>query len=217
MKKTAIFLLTSLALVVAQEGHSQFLDSIQTSFQHRPRLDFRIDTRNSFITTQFARILGVKVGLDFNNRVKVGLGYNRLISDIERKQFLRVNDIVVDTIAANLDFEYLSPYMEYTFFREGKWEMSIPVLIGVGRSRFGYTGLDGKKAFSKGQLVILYEPYMTGQYRFLNWFALGAGVGYRLLFVGSGSVQENFNSPIYVLKFKFYFGDLYRTVFPTDE
>ena len=183
-------------------ANAQFLDSIKTSFHHNPKLDLRGELRNSFITTALARVIALKIGLDFNKTVKVGFGYNVLYTEVYKggadgpvpKKKLRLN--------------YISPYMVYTYYRKGNWELSIPVQFGFGTS--DYVDVDKSMIGMTGNPVVLYEPYMSAQYRLLRYIGLGVGMGYRILLVGNKSIGQNFNSPIYVFKAKIFFGDLFR-------
>jgi len=184
-------------------SNAQFLDSIKTSFNYKPTVDFRIDTRNSFITHFYARIIGIKLGLDFNKTVKVGVGYNWLSSEIYKQN---------DKNNAQLKFWYLSPYLEYTFYRKEKWELSIPVLLGFGSSFYERINSTGHLVITDKHFMTLYEPYMTGQYKIIPWMGLGFGVGYRLIIIGSKESYSQLSSPIYVLKIKVLLGEIYRSM-----
>jgi hypothetical protein len=59
-------------------------------------------------------------------------------------------------------------------------------------------------------LLVLYEPYSIGIYKFTPWFGLGFGIGYRLVLVGNKTINENINSPIYVVKAKLYASELLK-------
>lgn len=122
-----------------------------------------------------------------------------------------------DTVDAALRFAYISPYIEYTFHKTKKWEISIPVQLGIGAARYEYEDNAGVFVRQKDRLVIMYEPAMTAQYRFISWAGIGAGVGYRLVFYGNNALKENFNSPVYILRFKIFLRDIYRDVFPKKQ
>ncbi|MGD1844311.1 MAG: hypothetical protein ACFB10_02845 [Salibacteraceae bacterium] len=181
------------------------------ALKHTPKLDFRIDSRNSFITNQFARILGIKLGLNFNRTVRMGLGYNRLMNDRFTTVVHRYGDGSLERIEAKLKFAYLSPYFEYVFYRDPKWEISIPVLLGFGRALYRYDDRNGTTHQTPWRFLFMYEPYMISQYRITPWFGAGLGVGYRLLLVGNSATDENFNSPMYVLKFNVFPTEIYAT------
>ncbi len=197
---------------VMAQHNEPLIDSIRFSFSSRPKIDIKADARTSFITTKPARIFGIKVGLDFNSKVKVGLGYNWLISEIKKDRNIVV-DGNIEKIDSRLILRYISPYFEYTYYSSPKLELSIPVMVGFGFSR--YTPADTFYKFlpdSDRRFVMFYEPYSIGLYKPIPWVGLGFGVGYRLLFFGNSGISENLNSPIYVLKGKVLLGVLYRSL-----
>ena len=192
---------------------TEFISDIRASLKKEPKFDFKLDNRNSFITKRSARIFGVKLGVDFDGKVKIGMGYNWLLSDITKPINLTHGPEDTEQVLARLRFRYVSPYFEYVFFRKDPWTISIPVNIGFGAAHYTYTDRFGVKGSTPTKPVLLYEPYMTAQYRLFKYAGLGAGVGYRFLFTGNKATGQNLNSPIYVLKFKVFIGDLYRDLF----
>lgn len=203
-----------LALAISwlpKAGYGQtdgFFEGITGSFQHKPTPDLRFDSRNSFITTRVAKIRGLKAGLDFNKTVKVGIGYNWLSSDMIRNRTY-LSSTGEQLLADHaLKFAYISPYFEYTFFKEKRWEASIPVQLGIGTARYIYTDNLGSDQKTKARGIFLYEPHMTCLYKPIRYAGIGVGTGYRLLLAGNRAMPENFNSPIYVIKFKLMFGEI---------
>ena len=57
---------------------------------------------------------------------------------------------------------------------------------------------------------------MTVQYRFLKYFAIGGGWGFRLA-IASAELDESLNAPIYLFGLKVFAGDLWRDVRKTPE
>ena len=51
-------------------------------------------------------------------------------------------------------------------------------------------------------------------YRILRWVGLSAGLGYRVGILNNDKVEESFNSPVYTFKFRIFFGEIYKSVFP---
>lgn len=193
-----IFFASIIAFPVCCKG--QFIEEINDAFKAKPTFQFRIDTRNSFISARIARILGLKVGLLYNNKVEVGLGYNRLWSMID--QHRKITSTGGGTITVNSTYRlwYLSPYMEYAFYDENKWRFSILAMVGAGPSWFQYSDENRKKQETAKKMVYLWEPYMTAEYAVIDWVTAGFGVGYRLNYSGNTFSRKNLNSPIYVLK-----------------
>ncbi|MFN7013285.1 MAG: hypothetical protein ACK4ON_03335 [Bacteroidia bacterium] len=189
------------------------MDSIAQHFEVKPKFSARFDSINSFVESQNARIFGIKIGWEYNDAIKLGIGYNRLDSKIAKPRY-EINKVtsVFDTLESVLKFEYLSPFFEYVFFKTKRWEHAIPVQIGIGNSRYEYVDKTGIVHYENYRPVVLYEPAMTTQFKIFQWIGLGAGVGYRLILVGNRQINENLNSPIYVLRIKVFLGDLYRGV-----
>ncbi len=178
---------------------AQLFDSIKSSFEYKPKLLIKMDARNSFVTASFARIKGVKVGLSYHKTFKFGLGYSWMKTDFYPNAF---ND------STNLRFSYANVFMEYTFFQTKHWLFEIPVQLGIGRISYK----DPEGLILQKQWVPIWEPAMTFEYIFLKYFGVGVGAGYRLVIKPKLPIVEKFTSPIYIFKFKIYFGDIYKDV-----
>lgn len=196
-------------IIFAQNAFTQqyFEEEIKSALKEKPKLDFKLDSRSAFISQSGVRVFGLKLGFTYANKLTFGLGYNQLLSNVKREI------VYQDSLReSNLGYYYFSPYVDYTFYRDEKWELSIPVQIGLGET-FYRTQIDEKGVtFAKG-IMFSYEPAITFQYRFLNYFGAGAGVGYRLVIIKNSSVEENFTSPMYLFKFKIYFQEIYQDIF----
>jgi hypothetical protein len=203
-----------LLLICPLFSNAQLFDSISESFTHQPKFFVKFDTRNSFITNQYAKIRGIKVGLDYNHTTKIGLGFHWLSSELTKE--IKVAEDEINTYSANLRFSYISTSIEYAFYKRPKFEISIPVQLGIGMSSYRYKNAAGKHIKEYRHGVFMYEPTMTMQYRFLRYFGIGAGVGYRLMIVNNKAIDEQFTSPIYILRFKVFFGEIYRAIFPKE-
>jgi len=206
-----IFCLCFLVVGFVHHGKSQFFDAIEESFNHKPKLDAKFDSRNSFIGAKYARIFGVKLGLDYNETFKVGIGYNWLSSDIHRD--LTVTDFSSNesySVNSQYHLSYFSPYAEYVFYKKDPWEISILVLVGGGFARYSYWDINWNRVVTDPSFVFLYEPYMTAQYRVMKYFGLGAGVGYRLAMSSDKFSRTRLNSPIYVFKLKIFASEIYE-------
>jgi hypothetical protein len=200
----AFFLVLFLNLFLISNGVAQELElqRIKSQFQIKPTFDLRMDTRNSFITNRVAKIKSAKVGLDYNNVIKVGIGLNILTSKLQR----RLNSI--DTQLSRLKFWYISPYLEYNFYHTKRIDISIPVNFGIGK--IGYTNIN--KVFttitSISTLAFVYEPYLIGNYKLLPTLALGAGIGYRISVFNNNVINQQLSSPIYIFKTQFYLSEI---------
>lgn len=191
------FFVGLLFVVATTSAYAQFFDSIETSLTYKPRLDLKIESRNSFFANEWAIISGARVGLDYNKTFKLGVGYSWLRKEIQHA-------IIVDERSVNADyfFHYGVFYAEYTFYKEKPFSMSIYASVGGGRSWDRYIDLHGERQTANSSFVFVYEPYMTGMVDVLKYFSVGAGMGFRLVASGSEFSRKRLNTLIYVFKLK---------------
>lgn len=195
-----IVLLLSGFIIQAQH----FEEELRAALKSKPTFEFKLDSRNAFISNTGVRVFGFKLGVNYDDKLSLGLGYNQLWSQPS-------NQLFYDGVEykADVNYYYFSPYLEYTFYRDDVWEFSIPVQFGLGESWYEYERELSSHITSR-QFVLSYEPAITVQYKFLKYFGLGAGVGYRLMIVPNRSIDEQFTSPVYIFKFKIFFQEIYQ-------
>jgi hypothetical protein len=184
-----------------------FEEEFRQSFSVKPKLDVKFDNRFSFIRDNDVKTIGVKVGVSFNRKFKIGLGINQMLTSSGRQSV--VNDSLIDI---DLEYFYFSPYMEYVYYNSKRWEFSLSTQLGVGGASYQYVDLSGKKNKLIESTVLSYEPAMLIDYKIIRWFGIGTGVGYRLIYYKSPGVDEKFSSPEYVIKLKIYLGEIVRTI-----
>ena len=179
-----------------------FEAEIKEAMRSEPRFVAYLDGRGAFISRNGVRVIGVKAGLQYGEKLTYGLGYNQLSTDYDNNVFHEGVDKEVE-----LRYWYISPFVEYTFYRDRKWELMIPVQFGFGESYYETKVDDRQINYS---FVVSYEPAIAFQYRFLEVFGAGFGLGYRLMIIPNPELEETFTSPVYMLKFKVYFDDLFE-------
>jgi hypothetical protein len=107
---------------------------------------------------------------------------------------------------------YITPYVDYAFYQRGPWEVRLPVQIGIGAGSTVYTDAEGEKQQVDRTGLLIYEPAMTVQYRFLKYFGVGAGWGYRLVVQTGEKLGENLSAPIYIFGLRIFFDDIWKDV-----
>ena len=112
--------------------------------------------------------------------------------------------------------ELTADFIEYVFFRNKRWEFSIPLQIGIGNTHYEYHYGDHKFR-NNWSVIINYEASISGHYKILKWFGVGAGIGYQLMLKDNPAIKENFNTPVYSIKLKIFLGDIYKSVFPPKK
>ena len=203
-----LFIIGILPNVIAQSFEEDVLDALES----KPKLDLRLDSRHSFINQGGVSVFGIKGGIEYDRKLRFGLGFNILTTRQSRTVNYIENGQQKKDENARLVFYNFSPYVEYVFFKQKKWEISVPVQIGFGTSYYNYYTLSGKQEDSR-KFVLTYEPAITAQYTLLKYFGPGLGIGYRLMIVDNKAIEESFNSPVYIFRMKVFFGVIYDDLF----
>jgi hypothetical protein len=189
-------------------GKAQLLDSIALFTQEPPRPVFRLDIRGSFVSNRNVRLMGAKIGLEHARRFQYGVGYSFLFTPVEREE--DVEGVGLTTVKVRVG--YITPYVDYAFYQRGPWEVRLPVQIGIGAGSTVYTDAEGEKQQVDRTGLLIYEPAMTVQYRFLKYFGVGAGWGYRLVVQTGEKLGENLSAPIYIFGLRIFFDDIWKDV-----
>lgn len=206
--KILLFILLLCITVSAQVAERPpFEEEFSNSFHTKPKLDVKFDNRFSFIQDNDVRTIGLKVGLSFDRKFKVGIGINQMLTNTDNQ--VLVEDSLVDIA---LDYFYFSPYIEYTFYNSKRWAFSLATQFGFGNASYEYVDKNNQLVKLAKSTVLSYEPAMLIDYKIVRWFGVGTGVGYRLIYYKSSGVNENFTSPMYVIKLKVYLGEIVRTI-----
>ena len=177
---------------------SQLFEPIKYSLTQKPKIYVNYDTRNSFVSNFHAKVKGVKLGLTYNNQLTLAIGYNWMPSKFNRQ--------TPNGDSSLLKLRYVSPFLEYSFLEKNNFTVTIPIHLG-----FGWSLLEDKykQQYNKG-FVLLYEPAMTVSYRFLRYFSVGCGIGFRVLLVDNRKIEDNFNAPTYTVKATILVGTIYE-------
>ncbi|HBF87512.1 MAG TPA: hypothetical protein DDX39_02630 [Bacteroidales bacterium] len=218
------FLIVLLFVFQVLLSQAQFFDTLKSCLHKKPKLVFKFDNRYSYVSNNSARILGLKIGIDFGDKYRFGAGWHSLESSVKENYFVDSMGIVIDTLPSFLRMSYLAVFVEYVVYKTRKWEFSIPMQIGYGNSRYDIGGKDGFLPFATNvtsqiskRNVLIYETNFEGHYKIIPYVGIGAGVGYRLMLINNKLISENFNSPIIIFKLKIFLGEIYRGVFRKKE
>jgi hypothetical protein len=173
----------------------------------RVNLDVRFETQNSFAATEYVFFWGLKLGIDLDRRVKFGFGYtwlqSRYFSDrFDPDKYPSTNRM------AQPRFRYYSAYMEYDFYKEGRWEFSAPVEMGFGYSF--YRNDDVSKMGRGFNWMTIFGLNTT--YMFSKWVGFGVGVGYRIVLLRNKQMDDQFSAPYYQVKLKIGFSEILRLI-----
>ncbi len=206
-----------LTLALSLKTQAQFLDSIKVFIKSRPSIDARLETRNSFIENDRAKVTGVRLGVTFRKKLKFGAGYSWLNSDINNPLFLKdENGVVYKKIDNYLKFGYGCLYTDFVFHKTKRWQLSVPLQLGIGAYWFRYQD-DLETINSKKRLLLLYEPGISVQFKIFTWLGLGSDIAYRFTARNTRYIGEKLNSPTYAFKLLIWFDQLYYIGFPKSK
>ena len=204
------FISSVLVLTFSSSAPAQRIDSIPDYLCVRPVPIAKVDMRGSFIGNEKVNFAGIKLGLQHAGLVQYGVGYSFLLSPVRGSAWLPGQG----EVGTRLRLGYVAAYFDYAYYRRKNWELRLPVQIGVGSGSVVYTDTDGRKRKLEKSAVFIYEPCMTAQYRFLRYFAIAGGWGYRIT-LRSARLADGLTAPIYIFGLRVFFGDVWRDVKPT--
>lgn len=212
-KRINIFLLVLFCCCVFEIKAQPTLDTIRGCLKQKPQIFGKLDSRNSFISNSQAKILGIKLGLNYANRLHFGIGYNQLYrpaNDFDKQVFVTNSTNIIDSLTAKLRLYYFSTHLEYTYYQNQHWQLSIPLQFGFGKTYYQYN-LFGKKKEFESTPVFIYEPAVSIEYKFVKWAGIGADVGFRFIVTDYRRLNQKFNSPTYAFKLLVYYNEIYKS------
>jgi len=172
----------------------------------------KAETRNSFVQTHHVTMLGVRAGFEFKFPIRCGLGYYWTLTNLDSKLYNPADFGFTDPTASPR-LRYATGYIDYSFYKEDDWTLSVPVQIGIGET---YYKSSESNRFANG-LVVPMEAGVAVDYLFTSWVGFGVGLGYRVMLKGNKAVKENFNSPYYQIRLNILFSEVFRGIKKTKS
>ena len=204
-------------LFISQVSKAQFLDTLHTIFKNKSSIDARLESRNSFINNQLISVTGVRLGVAYQRKLRVGGGISWMKSNYST-DFYATNEIgKIDTIKKYLKFTYLCYYIDFVFYKTKRWQLSVPIQVGTGLAWFQKGEKFNLYSGDKKSFLLLYEPGITAQFKVFKWFGLGTDIAYRFTLKNTKKIGEKLNSPTYSFKVLIWFDQIFYTVFPKNK
>lgn len=203
-------------LLISITVKGQFLDTFKVLLRSRPSIDARLESRYSFFSNTATKVSGVRLGLSFRRKLRVGVGYSWLDGDVTDK--IKVMGLHGEPVYLNnyLKFHYLCFYADFVFYKSKRWQLSTPIQAGTGLAWFRYY-YNGGIVRSKKHFLLLYEPGMSLQFKIFPWCGLGLDMGYRFALKNTRNVGEKLNSFTCAPKFLIWFDQIFYTVAPKSK
>jgi hypothetical protein len=188
------------------------MDSLHMIFNMRSSLDVRVETRRGLIDNHGSSVQGVRLGVAFKRKLRLGGGISWLDSEFLHENYVRLGEDGYEKYYTLTKFAYLCFYVDFVFHRTKRWQLSVPIQTGGGllwyQTKSKYDLSTGTKYG-----IFFYEPGITIQFKLTKWAGLGADICYRYA-LKDRRVTERLSSPTISLKAMLWFDQLFYTVFP---
>ncbi len=193
-------------------AHAQFIDTLKYSLHQPPKLYGSLDFSRAIGKNKGTDVIGYRLGIVQNKRLYSGLGYYRLNAD-------KVYNITVQTasetdtvVPSQLKLRFLTLNAEYVFYRDHKFQMSVPVNFGFGSSFYQYHIAANETAKSSRSGSAIATIGINANYKIVPWFGFGLGTGYATTMGTNKIDQQNFKSFTYSFGINIYFAELYAAL-----
>lgn len=194
-----------------------WMDTIHYSLHQRPKYFFNITSFKSFLGNRFVNFFGFRMGVNYNKRVKFGLGFYSLDPQAVVSEITVQEDGQSVQTNGKLNARFFSVTAEYIFYSDYPWQFSVfPLELGVGGAHYKYNSRlgDGRQLETPDVGIVFYQPAVTAQYSILKWLGVAVGGGYRTTLYSSREVKQDFDSFTLNAGIKLFLDEAYRAAFP---
>lgn len=215
----------SLILFGSLSSKAQLLDTLRDFLKHKYSIAVRLESRNSIIANELTSISGVRIGLTFKRKLRLGAGFSWLKTDghswlktnVTKDFYVQGTDGKTETVKKYLKFVYTCYYLDFVFYKTQHWQLSVPIQIGTGFLWFQEKKKYAFRNNEKKYLLFLYEPGITLQYKAFKWLGVGADVTYRFALQNRKETGVQLSNLSLTFKALFYFDYLFYELFPKNE
>jgi len=207
----------SILICIHFQMQAQFLDTLQKVLKGKYSIDMRLESRNSFINNELTTVSGARLGLAFERKFRLGIGANWLSTDITKTNIFKNANQKNDTITHYLKWAYLCAYLDFVFHKTKRWQLSVPIQIGLGQCWWQTQRTYDFKTKDSKYFVFVYEPGITAQFKIFRWLGLGADVAYRFCLKDNQKINATLSNPTYSFKVLFWADQLFYELFPNHK
>ena len=203
-------------MIISFSSKGQFLDTFKVFLRSRPSIDARLESRYSFFNNNATKVSGVRLGLSFKRKLRVGIGYSWLDANVSDKKIITDDYGKLITTNEFLKFGYVCYYADFVFHKTKRWQLSVPIQVGTGLYWTQYH--DGEKTIkTKQRFLLFYEPGITVQFKITKWCGLGMDVCARLALKNTKYVGEKLNSFVLAPKLLIWFDQIFYMAAPKSK
>jgi hypothetical protein len=205
-----------ICLIISFTSKAQFLDTFKVFLHSKPSIDARLESRYSFLNNNATKVSGVRLGLSFKRKLKIGIGYSWLDTDVTDQKLI-TDAFGIKRFTTNyFKFGYICYYADFVFHKTKRWQLSVPIQLGTGQYWTQYN--DGEKTVAtKKHFLLFYEPGISVQFKITRWCGLGIDVCGRLAMRNTHNVGEKLNSFILAPKLLIWFDQIFYMIAPKSK
>lgn len=205
------FVVVSFAFAVALHGHGQ--EPSATKAKAAFRVTFNFDYRNTSVNRERVRFYGFRIGAQ-RGKDLLAVGFYGLGDDYIQPA------VLIDGVGLrqhHTDFDYVALSYERLLIDTRRWQVGVPVSIGLGNYRRFY--LDEGRVlvpYAVNELVPI-EATLHADYNLFRWLFLGVGGGYRHVLAADRSATVTLSDWTWYGKVGLRLGVLVKGIFKGKE
>ncbi|HRH37805.1 MAG TPA: hypothetical protein PK760_05640 [Flavobacteriales bacterium] len=172
------------------------------------RVIVNFDSRHTFVNDDPIRFYGFRVGAQRGNDV-LAIGFYG-IGDSYIQQDVLIPGVGSRTL--HTDFDYTALTYERLFINSKRWQVGVPISLGLGNYRRGFINEDKKLVpWTINELVPI-EATVHADYNLFWWMFIGTGAGYRYVFA-EREASRTLSDRTYYIKLGVRVGELAKRAF----
>ncbi len=172
----------------------------QENIPKKWKFAFQLDNRFSSIRKTDITIFGAKVGLQYKNLTRFGVGVSFIANPVTIEYFNKKQKVQETNV---LNFWYLSVFNDWILYKSNHWECFVTEQIGTGNPSFKKE-INDEIVTNINVRLVLNEISGQVNYKINNWIGVGVGIGYRNILNNNPQLKNTFDAPIYIAKIIIY-------------
>lgn len=198
-----------LPVMCALSTSGQWSDTTRAHDIHdKARFILNFDARRQEVLGDVVKFYGLRFGIQKRWNI-IALGLYGLDTPFEDRG-IEVTDLRKDSLDVRTSMNYISSTYERILLDTRKWQLSAPIMAGIGNSPLDVKDSTGVYTRFKDYRVFPLETGVRASYKVLFWLYLQGGVGYRKVLGPSSLVDKKYTGVTWNYGLSIKFGKIYR-------
>ena len=178
---------------------------------------FQFDNRNERYHGAKGRMNGLKLGIEFYKRVRLGAGFYE-----NNDYYFIPYPAIEDSAQRQSRFNYSTFFTEVVFYRNFRFEFSVLGSVGGGHIAVNnYNTTTAPPSYSRSDTISgvgVRDLSINGHYKIFPWLGLGLGIGYRNVHrLADLNLRTAYSDPYLDFKLKLFLSYAYKSIFKPEE